>query len=219
MEMASSLKTLAFQATWTKQINSDCIKPSTVSTLECIGMAENYPLIKIINSRQQEGFDPHNEIPKILGPTCPKTCKNTRRRLVFIKNFYTDSYNVVATICIDHNTSYFTRMILDPSICLDRNVVPMCLCIPFHYHESGTSNNSINFMINMTTEKLCNESTYLTLEPLNFTNIKKRFVLGFDTRDLIWATTRFNTEIVISPVLSDIWFNDDIETWISNCLS
>lgn len=217
--MASTLQSLAFEATWTKQINSHCILPSTVAILECIGMAEKYPLIKLINSRQNEGFDPHNEIPKILGTTCPKTCKNTRRRLVFIKNFYTDSYTIIATLCVDHNTSYFMRMIFDPSICLDRNVVPMCLCIPSHFYKSGTSNSSINFMVNMTTENLCNESTYLTLEPLNFTNIKKRFVLGFDTRDLIWATTQFNTEIVISPFLSDIWFNDDIETWISNCLS
>lgn len=218
-KMASSLQTLALQATWTQQINSDCLNPSTVALLECLGMSDDYPLVKFINARQKEGIDPMEEIPKILGTTCPKTCRNTRRRLVFIKNFFTDSYTVAATICIEHNTSYFTRMILDPSICLDRNVVPMCLCIPSHFYENGTSTNSVNFTINMTTENLCNESTYLTLEPLNFTNIKKRFILGFDVRDLIWATTQYNTEIVISPVLCDIWFSGDIDTWISNCLS
>lgn len=213
----ASLKTLALKAAIANETNLNCLKPSTFSILSCLELVDDVDLSKFILSRQIEGFDPFNDIAKTIGEICPPDCTYERRRLIMVKSFYTGSYMVIATLCNKHTSLFFPSILLNPSISIDRNVFPMCLSVPLYFYKNGTTNADISYIPEMPTRQFCNQSTYLSLEPLNLSSIKERFVMGFDTRDLIWITTPLNTELVVTPCIQDTWLIEDIDVWISNC--
>ena len=193
------------------------LKPSVASIFNVLDLSSKIPIANFIHSRQNEGLDPFNDIKYTLGETCPDNCKNKFRRLVFLKNIFTDSYSLLATICNEHNP-FFQKCFLNKSLKVQNIKSSYSLSIPFHFRKTGTVNSDIFFNDSLSTSQLINNSTYLSLEPFSLNTIETRFVLGFDPNDLILLSTASNSHIIITPHFNNGWTLPDIDVWINNSL-